>query len=350
MGSKPLPRPTEDWQITISPYEPPLEYPEIREERDIKMEEIQGAADEIRIPETLRGAHPLVVASLHALEHAERDWNGLLKRPKQGCLDVAVSKKSLHRALRVLDALLRAFEARGWRVRITEGESSQTVVELMDVSVPFRISETIATRREEKVPDSNLSGRYEFRHSAFTAKPVPAEALALHIEHGYPYYRKEEDGLRRTWADGKRQRLEECLPKFMAGVVKMAAAKREGKLREEEEKRRRIEEEERRQQAERHRAAMWEKIKAEQAQVDRLLGDAAHWEQSKLLRNYIQAVWEAAVARGETITDDSQLGVWLKWAAAQADRLDPLTPSPPSILDDKEKYRPPEPSRRWNDR
>jgi hypothetical protein len=36
---------------------------------------------------------------------------------------------------------------------------------------------------------------------------------------------------------------------------------------------------------------------------------------------------------GESIKANSELEAWLKWGEQQADRLDPLTDSPPSVLD-----------------
>ncbi len=34
----------------------------------------------------------------------------------------------------------------------------------------------------------------------------------------------------------------------------------------------------------------------------------------------------------------NDLAVWIEWALSHADRLDPLKPSQPSILDEKSKY------------
>lgn len=338
----PLPNPENDHTINIAPYVMPVQNPKVQEERDTLMNHIESSTDCIQVTQNLRGAHSLVSETLHALERAERDDDGIVRRPKQGCLDVSVSKSSLHRALCILDAVLKAFEAKGFRVRTTDDDPSQTVVELLDVTVPFRISESLEPKREDKEPDNNLTGRYEFRHSTFRSRMVPSGALSLRIEHGWPHYWREEAKLRRTWGDGTRQRLENCLATFLKGVVIIATAKRAGKQREEEEKRQRAEAQKRAEEAERDRAAMWERITAEQSKVGRLLSDAARWDRSKVVREYIQAVTQAAVARGESIGEGTELGTWLKWATEQADRLDPLTPSPPSILDEKEKYRPPE--------
>jgi hypothetical protein len=42
-----------------------------------------------------------------------------------------------------------------------------------------------------------------------------------------------------------------------------------------------------------------------------------------------------------------EVGTWLRWATDQADRLDPLKESPPSILDEAEKYKPLDQERFW---
>lgn len=204
VAATPLPNPDKDYQITIAPYV----MPDLQEARDSTLEEIAAAPDSIQVPTTLRGAHPLVSETLHALEHAERDPDGILRKPKQNCLDLHVSKSALHRALCIFDAIVKAFETKGYRVRIvdaTETEPSQTIVELLDVAVPFRVIESLEPRHVEKQPDENLSGRYQFQHStSFRSLMVPSGALSLRIEHGYPrYYWQEEQNLRRTWGTGR---------------------------------------------------------------------------------------------------------------------------------------------------
>ncbi len=38
------------------------------------------------------------------------------------------------------------------------------------------------------------------------------------------------------------------------------------------------------------------------------------------------------------MVDEIELAEWIAWATSQADRLDPLAKSPPSILDGKKKW------------
>lgn len=342
----PLPHPETTVEIEIAPYKTPTPYSAILTEAETA---VAHAVTEhpIVVPETLRGAHSLVAQSLHALELAKPDENGLLHPPATGCLDVIASKDSLRRALRILDALIKAFEVHGYHVAVHDGKDrSSTVVGLMDTSVDFGIRETLVERKEEVEDDGNVEGRYVFRHSRIRSRTLPSGDLYLAIDPHRGYY-SAGDGRRRKWSDGHRGRLEDLLPHFVAGVITVATAQREARMAAERRDVVRREEERRRAEQEAARAAMWEKIKRERARVDRLTADASAWSESQQLRIYIEAVHADAVARGRDVADGSELGQWLMWAKQQADRLDPLVESPPSLLDDEEKYRPPERPRYW---
>ncbi len=52
------------------------------------------------------------------------------------------------------------------------------------------------------------------------------------------------------------------------------------------------------------------------------------------MRKLIEAVRAAHTAEGP-VEPGSELAKWIEWAHQQADRLDPLCPSPPSILDEE---------------
>ena len=89
----------------------------------------------------------------------------------------------------------------------------------------------------------------------------------------------------------------------------------------------------RKQEEERLRAIKWAEILAEQARVDALIAESERWEKSNRLRDYIKAKMARAEAQGKDVGPNSAAGKWRKWALEQADRLDPLKKSPPSILD-----------------
>jgi hypothetical protein len=132
------------------------------------------------------------------------------------------------------------------------------------------------------------------------------------------------------------KRLKQVAFAVIAAAAQAIEQKAWRKKREEEEweARKRKEEEERR------RAARWEKIQIEQARVDALIDESEDWAKSNRLRDYINVKEADYLSRGVNIGPKSDAGKWLKWASDQADRLDPLAKSPPSILDDEDEYSP----------
>lgn len=108
---------------------------------------------------------------------------------------------------------------------------------------------------------------------------------------------------------------------------------------EEEERRVRAEQERIRQEKEaelkRRKDTLIRQQKEEQSRVDRLIHEAESWQKSQTLRAYIAAIKGELAKRPLPPAPDSEPLRRIRWACEQADRLDPLSPSPPSILDQK---------------
>lgn len=68
--------------------------------------------------------------------------------------------------------------------------------------------------------------------------------------------------------------------------------------------------------------------------MSNLILDAENWHKSKLVRKYISVVEKEVQSGNTAFLPKGDSDRWLKWARGQADRLDPLTVSPPSILDE----------------
>ena len=74
----------------------------------------------------------------------------------------------------------------------------------------------------------------------------------------------------------------------------------------------------------------------EKRAVDGLLNEVENWQKSKAIRAYVAAV-EAAAKRNNAFEG---LAPWINWASDQADRFDPFSESPSSILDTpRDQYR-----------
>jgi hypothetical protein len=130
---------------------------------------------------------------------------------------------------------------------------------------------------------------------------------------------KNDDSLntRKTWSDGRRQRLEDCLNSFVGGLIKAAIAIKH--LRTERELRELKWQEERRQREESERIR-----REEEGKMKVLDREVASWHRSQQIRSYIDAVKKWGIQKYGEIKPDGKLQQWLTWATKQADRLDPL--------------------------
>jgi hypothetical protein len=255
--------------------------------------------------------------------------------PDDAPLSLRVSKGTLRRALLIVDALLKAFEERGYRV------FAGPKVEVEGVRLSFTIEERLESKQEQPA-DVDLSGSYRFGHSRFDKRWVPSGQLTLQLNEGSEYWAR---GCRRTWSDAKKSTLEQRLGGLLPAMLELVALKREHEA---EVKRRADEERARQLRLEQEAKVRAEKRKAYRAEYSRLrqlTRQVKNWKLSHDLRAYIEAATNAHVQTRGEIEPDSELAKWLEWASWQADRLDPFCESRPSILDeDPKQFEDPKPS------
>ena len=124
-------------------------------------------------------------------------------------------------------------------------------------------------------------------------------------------------GLQKVWADGKTAKVETCLNEFILGLLKVAQAVKEERLRREQEHRERVE-------AQQRQWAEEERRKKEETRRNYLVKEAERWAQARNIRTYVTAFKEKFVTRYGDIRAGSQVDQWILWACRQADCLDPL--------------------------
>ena len=153
------------------------------------------------------------------------------------------------------------------------------------------------------------------------------------------------NGRRRRFADTKRRPLANLLNTFVSTLYRTAADIKVERRRVEELRLEREQQERRRQEWERQRYEKLEEIRAEEERVAALMRETEAWHKSQSIRTYVEAAHTSLIeVRGEVVPDSDE-DRWLRWANTQADRLDPLTDSPPSVLDEKSKW---DKSSYWN--
>jgi len=121
--------------------------------------------------------------------------------------------------------------------------------------------------------------------------------------------------VRRTWADGKTQRVENCLNGFIVGLIRAAEHERLRKS-EWERRERELEEERRRQQEEKERREHEARL------ANDLKSRVSDWQQARTIREFLALIEESARNRSVDVSHDSELGRWIDWARRRADKLE----------------------------
>jgi hypothetical protein len=229
--------------------------------RQAKREAIAGEKiPERKITVNLAAApiHATVALTLKTLRKRRPDNQRLVSTWEPECFRVSVAPANVDRAAAILDALARAAEGRGYA---TEAAKDGAGLRINGELIGFRLREKVDRQPHQRTADEiaraeraakSRRGADEFlRPWEPEWDYVPSGRLILELGEQY------NTGLRRIWADGKRQRIEDLLNDFFAGAVAYAAAeksKREERERWhrewEEQQRLRWEEEERRRREE----------------------------------------------------------------------------------------------------
>lgn len=266
----------------------------------------------IRVRDTLTDPHPLVERASRSLRNAGTDDRGYLKPRTPRCLAIRTSKGALERALRIFDALAWGVEAREYALTLADRDGRPvTIVQLHGEEITIALEEVIS-QVERPAPKRKPSsfGYAPWQPRAFDS--VPSGELSLRIDE------PESPGVRKSWSDGKRQRVEECLNAFIVGLVAAALAKKAERERRDAQ-RRAWEEAERARQLEAQRRTQ------EAARRRVLREDATRWRDAETLRGYVRAL-RATLGDGPLAQEHgASLEAWLSWAESQADRLDPTT-------------------------
>lgn len=259
---------------------------------------------QIEVPEDLPIAHPLVKKAVAAIRRSSRDkrnqgvpwhkrYQAKLLKPGPGCLDIAVSKASLPRAFRIMQALLTAFDRRGFAIRMTD--KNETFVTVWDEA--FQIA--LVERFKQVVVEHSYGSGVDLE---------PSGRLMLRIGASY-----ENAGV----ADNPTRKVEDALNKFVVRLVRRALeAKRARAIHAEREARWRVQDEKNRLEHQ-HRDS-------EALRRRRLHTAAARWARHQrrvdLLNAMERRVRDGAVSPAEREGAER----WLAWATEQVKAVDPI--------------------------
>jgi hypothetical protein len=295
------------------------EIPEVREEL------LTGS--KITVPEVMAELHPIVARAQRALSGMKARPDGFLSAPA-GVLGLHVSPKELPRAIAIVNALIYALDDRGYTVSILKKASEKPAdylywdrianwepgtsarISIFGEQFGFGLSELtdkvphVSTREEQRRIDRGD------RYGIPVNDHVPNGNLSLWLNMPMNL------GLRGTWSDGKKRRVENCLNNFVITLIKAAHAIKFARAKEQREREQRAAEEKR-------RAEYQEWRYEEEKRIRRLDEQLTAWGKAEQVRDYAAAV-EAAVLKARGAVDEkSELGKWIVWMRDYARRLDP---------------------------
>ena len=114
----------------------------------------------ITVSEKLLSPHILVRETHRVLMDVKTDNYGVLRTMRKSCLDMRISPQGLKRALRIMDALIKGFEKRKFRVKNEADRFPSTYAEIDGENIHFSIEEKVRqidhvlTKEEQKNKDS----------------------------------------------------------------------------------------------------------------------------------------------------------------------------------------------------
>jgi len=290
---------------------PPKE-PEIIDDEIIELIKFEKRPENrIKVHSSLNDPHEYVQSTMRNNKEARTDFSGLLELRHLGTLPIKVSPAIYQRALRFMDAFIKAIESRGFKVLLTKGYNEKHCIFLLGERIHFQLSEPF-TRTPRKPTEKEMIERDLYPNSwriKYSYKPTGE--LRFTISDVYA------DGLQTNWRDCPNRKLEDQLNSIIIGLIKVAHRETQRRIerqrREQElaEERRRREEIERQKQEERER-------------VKELIKQAESRARSKLIRDFLEAVKVAYTCNQGEVEPGSEIDDWLKWAGKCADQMDPL--------------------------
>lgn len=263
----------------------------------------------IIVPSRLTKLHPLLEASREELERGDRnfywDWLGYLRRH----FSISVHPKARSRAFRIMNAFLKAVEARGHDVRIASYYYGGGCAVIFGQEIRFDMRDWNCSH-----PGDGEAGTKPFAWSWEDGPAKTRKGLVFRV-----YKSWNSDGGPSLWRDGKRQQLEDLLDRILLQMLQLARKDRHHEIRQERWRREREVQDRIRKQRE-------AKIAAERKRRRDLLDAAESWKRSVLLRDFIAAM------EGKLGQDCAESREILMWAREVADETDPLQQSPEDLV------------------
>ncbi len=258
-------------------------------------DDLPAVSKKIIIPPVLTSPHPLVEVAKKNMRFSKRE-HGFSESPeKVQCLNIQATVSTFDRALRIMDALVKALEQEGMFVKINDHGSTSIVVGEEEVNLYIR--EPLKKVHVELDPkeDSFLIRMGKTHRTEY----VPSGKLSLGLN--------EYTGVRSKWRDTEKRLLDDSLEDFISSVRKSAVILHQRQVEWEARKRREQEEQQRRYEESRRESALKEQLAA--------------FTYCETLRNYAQGL-RSGMIKASGKEPEGKAADWIAWIERRADRYD----------------------------
>lgn len=149
-------------------------------------EDARPSLPSVSIPESLDSAHSIVLATAKAARRAKPQEDARLDLQGPGGFSVIVSPTGLDRALRILDGVVQALEAKGCLIRPATNPKKPSAASIGPDSIEFSIEEAV-TRTERPLTDWQLrdKAKHSWKYNPPKYDYTPKGLLALRLERTF---------------------------------------------------------------------------------------------------------------------------------------------------------------------
>lgn len=251
--------------------------------------------------------HPCIRATAASARSDHGPATSFVGAYGDGTLGLSVSRQSLLRALRLLDAFVRGCESRGWPVSGAGRDQQTGHVKVLGQQIEFRLREP--QRRIDRVKEERLRikpGEYMYGRYRYEPTGIFEFNLGGRYGAGACYLR-----------DTKELRLEDCLNDLMVALVEAAVAMNE------RDERLRLEQIERERQAS-LRCEERRQDEREKQRQEQLFAGSDGWRRAQNLREFLVEIEKTLRTRETAARLPADTEAWLAWGYYVADEMDPL--------------------------
>lgn len=285
----------------LGPLPSPPEFPEPIETVRMRISEAVG---HVTVPHKAQNWHPTID---RLLKEDEKRREKQLTDPYHMSWDnPRFDTPFERRRLRILNSLFFATARMNGKSSIYGREARQICISFFQQHVHISLDRPKRSNRRGRPLDSPSESSDTRLSLSILSGPNSEEKLA-------------------AWMDDDGGKLEAHMTEIAIQVILTAEAQyRENATHRHQwrvERKAELEEKERQRKLEAERAEKERQRRIEQARIDRLLRDAAAFQQARDIRNYVEAIRLAQVRDGSS--SQEELEQWSKWALTQADRIDP---------------------------